>query len=229
MVKVLKSRSPDWNIGLYGLPLSNIFLVGKEINPCLRKEINLIWDGDVLELKIGGLSTISIFLAGFEDKVIVHKDFSSHDLKSLEEKNIKIIELKSSFNALGNNIIFYNDKALVNEHVSKEDIDVLSSYLKEVERFSKKEVECIGQLVVSDGKKAVLSNLLMEEDVEFIKDFFKFREVIVSTINFGSPFLKSGIIISKNILVGKNTTPVELINISELFFNCNCLTPASSL
>jgi len=48
--------------------------------------------------------------------------------------------------------------------------------------------------------------------------FFRLKEIKVGTINFGSGFLRSGMLINKNgILVGKDTTGIELFNITEAF------------
>ncbi len=75
--------------------------------------------------------------------------------------------------------------------------------------------DIIGSMCIATNKGFLLNMHAKKEDFEFVKEHLKV-DGDIGTVNFGSPFVKSGIIAnSKGVLVGDQTTGPEISRIDE--------------
>ena len=223
---ILKDNLLDTSeVGLLATCNEDICLVGKFLKEQFYEEIERALEVEVLRTTLFGTNLVGLFGLLTKDILYLPKspDYTTEEekfLKGLKERGIEVVFLETKHNAIPNIAIIYNDKALLSFEVRKEKaiIEEFKNTFEEVEFLRVREVDSVGQLVVIKEGYAFASNLLDEENLEFLREYFNLKGITVGTVNFGSPFVRSGLLInSKGLLAGKKCTGVEMMNILEAF------------
>jgi translation initiation factor 6 len=209
----------DPNIGLY-VVATNKFVIAPDNN---IDGLNILSE-NIVYTKISETDFIGIFVVANSKGVLLPSIMGDMRFNKLKEdiykidKNINVEILDDiDVTALGNLIVCNDDYALISP--------LLENYKEKIENVLKVEVfvsklidmDIVGSVCVATNKGFLLSSNAEKEDYEFVENVFKI-EGDIGSVNFGSPFVKSGIIVNdKSVLIGTQTSGPEITRIDEAF------------
>lgn len=129
----------------------------------------------------------------------------------------RILYLKDRINAVGNDILANDHAAMVHRGYTASAMKKISDTLGvEVVKGSIGGIKTVGSAAVLTSRGMLVTPEADEEEVRYLSDLFKVP-VKTGTANFGNMYVGSSIIAnSKGVLVGKETTPVELGRIDDI-------------
>lgn len=145
------------------------------------------------------------------------RDDELNNLKNNIPNDYNIGILKSIDNAFGN-LILCNDKGAI---IST----LLKDYRKDIENVLNVETVVYefadyylpGSISLANNKGCVVHPLSNDDEIEEIKAILKVKEVDVSTINRGIPFLSSGAIVNDNSgIFGIESTGPEMMRLTNI-------------
>jgi len=170
-----------------------------------------------LRLNLYGSNLLGLFCSGNSSALLLPyyvTEKETEKLKSfLTPLEVNVVKIEDKHTALGN-LIAANDKgALISPKI--EDVKVIEDALGvEVEKRSIAGYEEVGACILPTNK-GFIAHPDLEEEIEFLKDLFKVSGN-VGSVNFGFPFVKSGIIANSfGYITGLNTSGIELGRIDE--------------
>ncbi|NIO44492.1 MAG: translation initiation factor IF-6 [Candidatus Aenigmarchaeota archaeon] len=217
--KFLRAKfNGDPNIGLYGFATDDYCLLGLEPNKKILRQIKKILKTDIKFSTIAGTELSGIFVAGNKNGIILPKIIEKYELKNLKKMfdlNFEII--KSRQTALGN-LILCNDKGCLISgklrRFKKKISDVLDC---EVEAGTIANLDIVGSAATSNNIGCLCHREATEEEMEKIEELLKVK-VDVGTAGYGSPFIRSGIIVnSKGVVFSELSTGPEIGRFEEVF------------
>ncbi len=208
----------DPNIGLYGTATDEFLLAPPG---GLGEEVGQVLGVPVIETTIGNTTLVGLFTVANSNAILLPKIVSKRGLehikKQAREKRIdaNIVVLDTRHTALGNLVCANNKGALVSP--------LLEKHKKQIEDFLGVEVvvtritglNIVGSVCVTTDKGFLMTMHAEDEDYETAARALKV-EGDIGTVNFGSPFVRSGVIANtKGLVVGSQTTGPELVRIQE--------------
>ena len=201
----------DVNIGLFGILTEKYAVLPDE-----SIDAKFLID-TVAYTTIAGTPLCGLFLAGNSNGLIVPQTITERELSVLKKalKGVSILKIESKYNAIGN-LILCNDKGAIISPLLSGFADAISKCLKvDVSVGSMLELDIVGALGVATKKGFLLDMYVGESEFDFVSKSLGVKGDI-GTINFGSEFVKSGILAnSKGVLVGSATTGPETARIDE--------------
>ncbi len=217
--KFLRAKfNGDPNIGLYGFATDDYCLLGLESNKKILKQIKKILKTDIKFSTIAGTELSGIFIAGNKNGIILPKIIEKYELKNLKklfDLNFEII--KSRQTALGNLILCNDNGCLISEKLKrfkKKISDVLDC---EVQTGTIANLDIVGSAATTNNIGCLCHREAAEEEMVKIEELLKVK-VDVGTVGYGSPFIKSGIIVnSKGIVFSELSTGPEIGRFEEVF------------
>jgi translation initiation factor 6 len=206
----------DPNIGLYGFATDSYCLLGMEPKHLVKMKDAL--GVDIRITPVAETRFVGIFAAGNKNGLLLPKIIEDYELKKLKQFfgiNIQVIESKTT--ALGN-LVLCNDKGcLISSHLKKFKMQIQDCLGVEVQIGKIANTEIIGSAGRATNKGCLVHREASEEEIKFVENLLKVK-VDVGTINFGTPFIKAGIIVnSKGMVVSDNSTGPELDRCFEVF------------
>jgi len=217
--KFLRAKfNGDPNIGLYGFATDDYCLLGLEPNKKILKQIKKILKTDIKFSTIAGTELSGIFIAGNKNGIILPKIIEKYELKNLKklfDLNFEII--KSRQTALGNLIVCNDKGCLISgklRRFKKKISDVLDC---EVETGTIANLDIVGSAATANNIGCLCHREATEEEMVKIEELLKVK-VDVGTSGYGSPFIKSGIIVnSKGVVFSELSTGPEIGRFEEVF------------
>lgn len=208
----------DPNIGLYGFATDSYCLLGIEINQKILKKIKEILKTKVVVTTMAGIEFSGLFAVGNNNGLILPKiaeDFEIKYLKKELDLNIKILDSKET--ALGN-LILCNDKGcLISNMLKKYKKEISDALNCEVEAGKIADLEIVGSCAVASNTGCLCHREASEEEMKVIENMLKVK-VDVGSVSYGSPFIKSGVIVnSRGIAFSEQTTGAEIGRLEEVF------------
>ena len=205
--------SGDPNIGLYAVATDSICLI-----PNIKKWVEdiLVENLQVKTLRttIANTNVLGIFCAGNSNGLILPEFVSKKELSPIKKQS-EVMIIKGSYNAIGNLILANDNGCIISDKIKKYK-DEISDFLKvkvAVKNFG--ELDIVGSLAVANKKGCALSKFVDKKDLEIIETALRVK-ADYSTINFGSSFLRSGMLANSNgVVIGDQTTGPEMQNIIE--------------
>jgi translation initiation factor 6 len=210
------SFNGDQNVGLYGFATNSYCLLGFEPNSA--KKISDTLGVKVVPVSIAETVFAGIFVAGNSNGIVVPKTTEDYEIKRLKELlgiNVQVIE--TDHTALGN-LVLCNDNGCIISNL-------LRKYKKAISDALGVEVQ-VGTLaketIVGSAGRVTNNGCLCHRDskdleMKEIENILKVKSG-VGTINFGTPFIKAGIIVnSKGMVVSEKSTGPELDRCFEVF------------
>lgn len=197
-------------IGLFGLATDKYAILSE--NFFKTKVLNV----PILNTHLYGTQLVGMFCAGNANALLVPYFIEGVELKIikkfLDEFGVEIVKIKDRVTALGN-LIACNDKgAVISPKFS--DVSVFDALGVEVVKADIAKHEEVGACCVATNK-GFLIHPDAEKDINFFSDIFKV-EGMVGSVNFGFPFVKSGLIANSNgYITGRRTTGIELGRIDD--------------
>jgi len=195
----------DVNIGFYGRASDKLFLCSFE------EELSSILNVPQKRVTIGGSEFIGLFSVMNSNGIILPFIAKDEEIREIRKLGLDVLVLKEKFTAIGNLMVVNDKGTIVSELISKKSLKSIEDVLKvEAVQASLADSKIVGSVCFATNKGAILHREAREEDVELVRSVLKV-EVERGSVNFGSPFVASGIIAnSYGALIGSKTTGYEL-------------------
>jgi len=209
-MKFLRSTiSNDSNIGLYGFATDKYCLLGQR-----DKKVEKVLKVPLRVNKFFNTSLAGIFCVGNSSGIIVPDIIEEDEITSLE-KHFKVLVLKTTCTAIGNMIVM-NDKGIIISPLLKKERKKISEFFDlpcEITTIAGSKV--IGSSCIATNNGCLSHPKTKEREEKVIEKTLGVK-VDIGTINFGSPFVKAGILANSNgFVVSKNTSGHEMGRASE--------------
>jgi len=217
--KFLRTKfNGDPNIGLYGFATDDYCLLGLEPNKKILRQIKTTLKSNIKFSTIAGTELTGLFIAGNRNGIVLPKIIEKYELKKLKklfDLNFEII--KSRQTALGN-LILCNDKGCLISTNLKKFKKIISDVLGcEVEIGTVANLDIIGSVTSTNNVGCLCHRETTEEEMIKIEKILKVK-VDVGTVGYGSPFIKSGIIVNnRGIVFSEFSTGPEIGRFEEVF------------
>ena len=201
----------ECNVGLLGYANNKYCLVGRHLSEKLCDEIEKTLKVPVHQISIAGTNLIGAFCVGNNKTLLVPGIIFEDEERMLKKLKINYTVFDTELTALGNNILCNDNGAYVNPDFSAEEKKQIEKLLGvKVESGLIGELEVTGATCVIREDKAVISPYAEKSQIQKIEELLKVT-CVEATINFGSPHLKSGLIVNSNgFIAGKLSTGIEL-------------------
>jgi translation initiation factor 6 len=205
------------NIGLFMFATDAFCLVPDYVREKDVEEIGEVLDVPVIPTRIAGTSLLGAFVSGNSRGIVVPWIVREEEVKKLKENGIEVLVVKDRVTALGN-LIAANDKgAIISESVSLRAAKEIAEFLDvEYKRKNLAGIEVVGSATVATNRGFLTHPSVSEEEIRMLTDLFGVPGD-TTTVNFGDPFVRTGIVAnSKGVIVGEDTSPVELLKIESV-------------
>ncbi|MFH2020120.1 MAG: translation initiation factor IF-6 [archaeon] len=200
------------SIGLFCYANDKYCLVPKGIASNLKKKFEEVLNIPVHEMTAAGTDLLGVFFAGNDDVLLVPKIMFEHELRELKRLKINYRVFDTDLTALGNNLIVGN-ACIASHEYDADELKFLEKELKIPVKHGKiAELDTVGSLAVLNKKGCLVSPDIKEFEKKFLKDNLKLN-IMTGTLNFGSPYVSSGIVCNSNgFLVGEMSGGPEIQN-----------------
>ncbi len=205
--KTTFQQSP--NIGIFSKSNNEVTLVPPTTPDGYKEKIKETLKTKIVETTISNSSLIGIFTALNDEKIIVPPTTTEREEKKLKEHFDQLVKIQTKYTAIGNLITMNNQAIAASNMIKTDEID-----------FQNLEIagtDLIGSCIFLTDKGFLAHRNSTEKELQEIQETFKV-EGDVGTVNFGDPYVNTGMIGNEEgILVGDQTTGPELNRIDEVF------------
>ncbi|MEE9322992.1 MAG: translation initiation factor IF-6 [Candidatus Aenigmarchaeota archaeon] len=206
----------DPNIGLFSFATDKFCLVNRFVR---KKDTNLIKNVlkvPVYQTSVLGTGLIGIFTAGNSQGIVISDRIYNEEIEEMQ-RNFDVLVLETKHTAFGN-LILSNDKGcIVSNDLEKHRKDIRNFLGVETRVGTIGGMDLVGSLAICNSNGCLVHKWITEKERKFIE---KILGVTVSpgSVNFGNPWIKSGMIVNSNgFLSGDQTSGPELGLASETF------------
>lgn len=202
----------DPNIGLYGFATDNYCFVGASGK--IKERFNRALKVRIFSCPAMNTDFAGLFVAGNSHGVIAPKILEEYELDRIK-KIFNVLVLDSDFSAIGN-LVLMNDHGiilspLIRKHKNK--IEKFFSLQCAVSGIAGTSV--VGSAAVATNRGCLAHPKIREREIGLIEDVLRVK-VEIGTVNFGSSFVKSGIIAnSHGFIASTASSGPELGRINE--------------
>jgi len=208
----------DPNIGLYGFSSDDYCILGLEPKKKIFKEMKKTIETDIKIATIAGTEFIGLFSAGNKNGIILTKIIEDYELKRLKKMfDFNIEVMKSKQTAIGNLVLCNDRGCIISDSLRRYKKKIIDALDCEVEIGKIADLDIVGSVAIASNRGCLCHREAKEEEMKKIEEILKVK-VDVGTVNYGSPFIKAGIIVnSRGVLFSRQTTGAELGRIEEVF------------
>lgn len=201
------------NIGLYVYVTEGYCLAGPDVPDEQVKKMQKAFDVPVHKITIAGTGLIGVFLAGNSNSLLVPKIAFDAELKKLDNLNIKYSIIDTDLTALGNNVLCNDKGALVNPEFTDKAIKQIEKALKvNVKKSKIAGLGTVGSLAAFNDKGCLVHRDAEDFELDLVEQTLGV-EVTIGTVNFGSPYIRSGVAVnSKGFIIGDISGGPEIQN-----------------
>jgi translation initiation factor 6 len=195
----------DANIGFYGRASDKLFISS------FKEDFSNILKVPSVRVAIGETEFVGLLTVMNSNGIVLPNITREEEIKEIKKLGIDVLVLKERFTALGNLIVANDKGAIASELISKKNSKAIEDVLKvEIVQASLVNSKIVGSVCFATNKGAILHREASDEDIKLVKDVLKV-EVEKGSVNFGSPFVASGLIAnSYGALIGSKTSGYEL-------------------
>ena len=214
MLKVNFNGNP--NIGLLGIATDSYCIIGSRLSEKLMDEIRRVLKVPVIHTTICGTELAGVFCAANSNCLLLPDIVFDNELKTLERHNIKYEAIDTNNTALGNNILCNDKGCLVSKDFQKKEIGKIEKALGvKAVKARIDGLDIVGALAALNKKGCLAHEDIKEEEIKIIEDILGIK-CGTGTVNFGSPFIKSGIIANSNgFIISRSSSGHEIINADD--------------
>ncbi|MBN2422741.1 translation initiation factor IF-6 [Candidatus Woesearchaeota archaeon] len=204
------------NIGLYCYCNDNFCLVPKGISKKLKKNFEEVLKVPVYEASMAGTFLLGVFIAGNENSILVPEIAYENELIELEKYKIKFKIINSELTALGNNLLCNNNSCIINPEYNTIAVKQIEDALDvPVKKGKINDLDIVGSLAKINDKYGLVHNEIKGFEKKFLQSNLKIK-LSEGTVNFGSPYISSGLLCNKNgFIIGDSSGGPEIANADE--------------
>ena len=150
--------------------------------------------------------------------IAVSNVISDEVLHQLRKADLPIYKAPEFF-AFGNVVLANDYGGIISPVVPKSIRDNISDVLDiPLEKKTLANSDLVGSLAFITNYGGLFTPLATEEEIQDLKDFLNLKGIGIGSVNKGSEFVASGILgNTKGILIGKETTGIEIMEITRSF------------
>ncbi len=206
------------NVGLYGFATDSFCLVGMNVEDSIVKDIEKVLKVPVHKITICGTNLIGVFITGHEHCLLVPQIAFDSELAVLKKLNIPYSVLPTRLTALNNNILLHKGKAFVNKDFRDKEIELIEKSLQvKARKATIAGLDIVGSLAVFSKDTCIIHDEAESEEIKALEKHFGVAATR-ATLNMGSPYLRSGIMVNSNgFVVGASSSGIELQNVDRAF------------
>lgn len=208
------------NIGVYALATNNFVLVPPGISNTKVRGIEKALEAPATKATLGSTTLLGVLAAANSNGIVVPSFVSDEEIRVLSEIVENVVRVESKRNAFGNLILVNDHGALVAESLYRErDVmqKIQNAFGVEMVQGQIAGLPYVGSFAAVTNKAALVHPLIEEEERKLLSDCLGVN-VDLGTVNGGSPFMRSGILVNEHgAVVGPLTGGAELMIISNLF------------
>src|SRR3989338_404501 len=206
------------NVGLYGFATDEYCLLGLDVPEKYARHIEGALHVPVHRMNVCGTSLLGVFCAGNNNCLLIPNIVFKSELRKLEHLKIKNRIIETEHTALGNNILANDFGCIASGDFTASARQKISNALcVEVEAGTIAKYKTVGSFAVANNKGCIAHLESSRLEIRKIEKLLAVK-CTPTTINFGSPYLKSGIIAnSKGFVIGDDTGPVEINEVDRAF------------
>ncbi len=204
------------SVGLYGLETSEFLLLGKEVPDVHDAEIEKVFKKPIKRINIAGTGLISVFAVWNNNKLLVPSIIFDNELNDLKELGIDYDVINTELTCLGNNILASEKAVIINPQFTEDERKIIAEALgKPVIKEAVYGIESVGSIGIIRNNKGLFHRDLLDGEIKKLEKLLGI-EIMTGTVNMGSPFVKSGIIVGENgFIIGSNSGGPEIANADE--------------
>jgi translation initiation factor 6 len=208
------------NVGLFGWANNKICLLGKGFKHKYVQEIQNALKVPVYQISLCETDLIGIFCVGNNNGIVVPSLITPNEEKELErichKAGMTLTVVSTELTALGNNILCNDFSALVNPEFSARVKKIIRQALNvRLNPGTIAEHGITGSLCVIRDNFAVTTRSITDPEEAKLQELFGVT-CFKGTLNFGSPNIRSGMIINSNgFVIGDMSTGIEITDIDE--------------
>jgi translation initiation factor 6 len=176
---------------------------------------------EVIKTMLGGTNLHGSLIASNTKGIMAPYFFDLDEITSAltvdgEPSSLSIDLSDDPHTAWGNNVLLAETIALVNPDLSPGTVShVADVFDVEVVPMTIAGIKTVGSVAILNSKGVVVHPKTAPDEIERLKEIFK-RDVSISTVNFGSPYLGSSIIANdRGALIGARSSGVEINRIEN--------------
>lgn len=203
----------DPNIGLFGFATDRYVVVPDDSIGTGPLRVLQIFS------KVARTNLNGIFLAGNSRGIVAPWIISQAEWKALEtgtsKSDIALAKIDAKQTALGNLILCNDSGALVSPLLRDYFAEIKKALGVRVMEGRLMDLDVVGSLALATNKGFLLNMHASQADLKLIKKALKV-DGDIGTVNFGSGFVKSGLIANSNgVLIGQECSGPEIARITE--------------
>lgn len=204
----------DTNVGFYATASDSYILIPRNFE---HKEY---FPEKVAETKIAGTNLVGLFAAGNSNCLLLPESVKEREVEEIEKAGINYHILDSIENALGN-IILANDKgAVISPELEGKKEEIQEALEVDVETGEIASIENTGVCGSANSHGAVIHRDASEKEAEHVKQVLQLEDINIGTVNMGSPYIGSGVVLNNSfILTGHDTTGPEIGRLDRTLVN----------
>jgi translation initiation factor 6 len=190
-------------------------LAPPRIPPALAREVERLLGVRILPTSVTDSDVVGAMIASNSKGIVVGDEIDTSDRRSLEAiAPVTVVRYRQ--NAMGNNILANDTGALVHPEFPNEAVAQISKALGvPAERGTVAGLGTVGMAAVATNRGVVLHPKATEREASAVRALLGVP-VHRSTANFGVPIVGACLVAnSRGILVGRPTTPVEIVHLQE--------------
>jgi translation initiation factor 6 len=206
----------DPNIGLRIFCNDTYSIIPMMTPEKLEAELHKVLKTKMVRTNMAGTTLNGAFIAGNNKKIMVPSIAFDKEVHILKEAGLDVEVFHTRLTALGNNMIVTDKGALVNPEYSDHELKAIKDFFQiEVKRWKISELETLGALARLNDKGCITTHDIKDFEAKFLETFFR-TKITTSTVNFGSPYISSGLVCNRHgFVVGGLTSGPEIVNIDE--------------
>lgn len=220
MIKKLSIFSNPF-IGLYVRAFDDVAIIPSILDNNVKAEVKEVLGVKLLESSVDPSYMYGVFSVMNKNGLIV-SGFQMNGKIDFELGDRNIMYMDDVINAVGNDIIANDHAAMIHEDYESATVKKVEDVLGvETVRGRIGTFPTVGSAAVVTNRGMLVNPEVDEDSLEILKDLFKV-EIKTGTANFGSPMVGASIIAnSQGVLVGSDTTSIELLRIDDVFSPSN--------
>ncbi len=207
-------------IGVYLTANNSYILYPSTLIKPLLKKYKTIFEQPFYPLTINNSNLLGIYTSSNKYGIIVPhiiREDELNNLKSHMNDSYNVGVLKSIDNAFGN-LILCNDKgAIISSFLENYKTTIEDTLNVETVVYEFADYYLPGSISLANNHGCLIHPLSTDEEIEFISSILKVKEVDVSTVNRGVPYLRSGAVVNdKSGIFGSECTGPEMMRITSV-------------
>ncbi len=195
----------DDNIGFYATVTDEYIIMPRDFK---EKEF---FSGTKVETRVAGTRLVGLFTAGNSNCLLLPDTVKDREKQKIEDAGVPVHVVSDNETALGNLILANDQGAVISERLEDQKEEIEEALEVDVEVAEIAGIPNPGVCGVANNYGALIHRDASEEEAEVVKEALGTGGVDIGTINMGSPYISSGVLLNnEGILIGRDTTGPEV-------------------